>query len=259
MQKKRDLIEQPLGRAGVLDDDGLGKAPQLLLFVAGQRPAGVHDHGRKRHPVLLGHLLQQLVAIQVGQVQVHHHAVERGAAQVIERGGGGAGAHNFHILAAEQVPHALALALVVFHHQHAAQVLGEFGFQPLQGLHQLFAFDGLERIANRASSHGLLGIVGHRRHMHRDVAGSGVALELVEHTQARKIGQIHIQHNGAGQALRCKSQAVGRVVGQMAFKVHLTGEVAQDLGKTLVVLDHQNAARPGANRDRLGHGSDGGS
>src|SRR5258707_3105902 len=31
VQEQRDLVEQALGRARVLDDDGLGKAPQLLL------------------------------------------------------------------------------------------------------------------------------------------------------------------------------------------------------------------------------------
>ena len=56
VQEQRHLVEQPLGRARVLDDDRLREAPQPLLLVARQRAAGVDDDRRERHVVLLGHL-----------------------------------------------------------------------------------------------------------------------------------------------------------------------------------------------------------
>ena len=44
VQEQRRLVEQPLRRARVLDDDRLGVALEPRLLAAGQRLAGVDDH-----------------------------------------------------------------------------------------------------------------------------------------------------------------------------------------------------------------------
>ena len=48
VQEERRLVEQPLGRAGVLDDDRLGVALQRRLLAPGQLLAGVDDHRQRR-------------------------------------------------------------------------------------------------------------------------------------------------------------------------------------------------------------------
>ena len=151
-------------------------------------------------------------------------------------------ADDVHIAAAEQVAHALALALVVLHHQHAAQILGELGLQPLQGMDQFLALDGLERVAHGAAPHGLLRIVGHRDHVHGNVARDGVALELVQHAQAREIGQVDVQHDGVGLVACRHGQAVGRGVGHLAFEIHLARELGKNVGKAQIVLNDEDAA-----------------
>ena len=244
VQKQRDLVQQPLGRARVLDDDRLGKAPQPLLFVARERAAGVDDDWWKSDFLVLGHLLQQLVAAHVGQAQVHHHAVEGGAAQQLQRMPGGFGANDLHLAAAQQRAHAFALVLVVLHHQHAPQYLRELGLQALQRLHQFLALDRLERIANGAALQRLLCIVGHRQHVHRNVPCRRVALELVQHTQTRKVRQVHVQHDGAGQVLEGRIQPVRAIERHQTLETHFARQLVQDAGKTRIVLDHQDGVGP---------------
>ncbi|MNT36057.1 hypothetical protein D3C72_1721170 [compost metagenome] len=133
----------------------------MLLFVARQRAARVDDDGRERHALLLGHLLQQLVAAHVGQVQVHDDAVERRLAQQRQRIRGGGRRRDLDVVARQQLAHAFALAVIVFDHQHMPHMAGELGFQALQCVDQFFALDRFQRIAGRATAHGLARIVGH--------------------------------------------------------------------------------------------------
>ena len=62
---------------------------------------------------------------------------------------------------------------------------GELRFEPLERLDQLLALDRLQRVADGAAFQRLLRVVGDRDHVHRDVARARVALELVEHAEAR--------------------------------------------------------------------------
>ena len=148
---------------------------------------------------------------------------------MIQRGRRRARADDVHIAAAEQVAHALALALVILHHQHAAQVLGELGLQPLQGVDQFLALDGLERVADGTPPHGFLRIVRDRDHVHGNVARGRVALELVQHAQAREIGQVDIEHDGVGLIVGRHGQAVGRRIGHVALEIHLACQLRQDV------------------------------
>ena len=77
VQEQRRLVEQPLGRLHVLQDDALGHRLELRLLVGGQLLAGEDDHGHVGQRRLGVHLLEQLEAGHVGQAQVEHHAVER--------------------------------------------------------------------------------------------------------------------------------------------------------------------------------------
>ena len=76
MKEERRLVEQPLGRARVLDDDRLRELLQLRLLIACQLLAGVDDHRDRRVPVVLLELLEQREPAHVGKLEVEHHAVE---------------------------------------------------------------------------------------------------------------------------------------------------------------------------------------
>ena len=67
------------------------------------------------------------------------------------------------VAALEQLADALALPLVVFDDQHAAQALRELRFELLERLDQLLALDRLQRVADRAALERLLRVVGDRQ------------------------------------------------------------------------------------------------
>ena len=249
MQKQRDLVQQPLGRARVLDDDGFREAPQPLFLVARQCAAGVDDDRRERHVLLLRHLLQQLVAAEVRQIEVHHHAVEGRRLELRQASPAVATAVICTSSLASSCANALALPRVVLDHQHAPQTLRELRFQALERLDQLLALRRLQGVADRAELERLLLVVRHRHHVNRNVPRPRIALQLIENAEARMIGKIDVQQYGARLIFRGRDQSVVRAVRHDALKAHLARQVAQDHRKRQVVLDHQN--QPAAGRQRF--------
>ncbi len=241
VKEQRHLVEQPLRRPRVLDDDRLREAAELLLLVASQRAPGVDDDGWKRHLVLLGHLLEQLVAAQIGQVQVHHHAVERRRLQRGQRLGRGLDAGDLDVVAPEEMLDALALPAIVFDDEQPAGALRQPGLEPLEDFDELFALDRLERVADRAAFERLMRVIGDREHVHGNVARLRGALELIEHAEARVVGQVDVEQDRAWRELARGGQAVAGRVGDDALKPHLVREIAQHAGKARVVFDDEDA------------------
>ncbi len=104
---------------------------QLGLLVARQVAAGVDDHRRERRRSPRSTMRsQQLVALHVGQLQVDDHAVEDAArAQQRQRLRAGRHGGDLDVVVADQLHHAVALARVVLHQQHALDLLRELVFQ----------------------------------------------------------------------------------------------------------------------------------
>ncbi len=215
----------------------------MLLFLGRQRTAGIDDHRRESHVFLLGHLFQQLIAGQIGQVQVHHHAIEGGLAQAGQCVGGRAHADQVDVLAGQQLADAVELARIVLDHQYMAQALQELGFQLADRTYQFFSLHRLQCVADGTALQCLVRIIGHRDHVYRDVAGLGIALDLIQHAQAGEVRQVHVHQDGAGAIhLRRRHALIGRMRDH-ALEAHLVRQVAQDHGEGGVILDHQDQAR----------------
>ena len=150
VQEQRHLVEQPLRRAGILDDDRPRVAAEALLLVARQRTARVHDDRRKRHLFLLRHLLEQLVAGRIRQIEIEDHAVEGRRGELAQRLVRGLDVGDLHIAVAEELADAFSLTRIILDDQHAADALRELDLEPLQGLDQLLALGGLQRITRGA-------------------------------------------------------------------------------------------------------------
>ena len=114
--------------------------------------------GGKRDIVLARHPLEQLVAAAgragSGPAPCSRTSWPAAAASASARR---RRAVISHVVAREQLLDAVALPLVVLHHEHAAQALRELGFEPLERLDQLLALHRLERVADRAQLQRLAG------------------------------------------------------------------------------------------------------
>ena len=85
VEEERGLVQQPLGRLDVLEDDALGHRLELRLLVGGELLAGEDDHGHVGERGLGMQFLEQLEAGHVRQAQVEHHAVEGPVEQRLQR------------------------------------------------------------------------------------------------------------------------------------------------------------------------------
>ena len=136
VQEERRLVEQPLGRAGVLDDDRLRVALQLRLLAPRQLLARVDDHGQAARPLVGLHLLEQVEARHLRQLQVEHHAVERRLG--VERGErllGGADGDDLDVaVAADELDDRLPLRLVVVDDEQPADVAVDERLDPAEDL-----------------------------------------------------------------------------------------------------------------------------
>ncbi len=117
--------------------------------------------------------------------------------------------------------------------------------EPVQRLDQLLALRGLQRIADRAQFQRLALVVRDRGHVHRDVAGSRIALELIEHAEPGEIRQIDVEQDRARPILLGRDQRIARRVHHHGLKAHFVSEIAQNQRERHVVLDHQDETHAG--------------
>ena len=131
MEEQRGLVQQPLGRLDVLEDDALGHGLEPHLLVVGELLAGEDDDRQILQGGLRLKLLQQFEAGHVRQAQVEHDAVERPVEQGVERLAAGGDGRHLDVLIVEQLDNGLALDVVVLDDQ---QPLGARGGEVLEAL-----------------------------------------------------------------------------------------------------------------------------
>ncbi len=83
MQKKCCLVEQPVDRTDVLDDDRLGQTIQLGSFLYRKVPSGVDDHGKIHQAKLSPDPGDQLEAGHVGKPKIQNRTVEASVGQCL--------------------------------------------------------------------------------------------------------------------------------------------------------------------------------
>ena len=121
VEEERRLVEQPLRRARVLDDDRLGVLLQPRLLAARELLARVDDHRQPRVALVLLQLLEQLEARRLRQLQVEHHAVERRCAELLERLVARADRGHLDVVAAaDELDERVPLVVVVLDDEQAA-------------------------------------------------------------------------------------------------------------------------------------------
>ncbi len=242
MQEQRHLVEQPLGRLGPLDDDGLGIPAQLLLVIGRQVAAGIDDDRREGISVLAAQRLQQGVARSVGQRQIEHHAIEGLLLEQLQTIGGGSRADGFDIVGGEQPGDRLALNVIVLDDQNPVHALRQLGLELLQNVGQFVALDRLEHVAHGAERESGLRVIRPGNHVNRDVLGLHVALQAIEDRETRLVRQADIENDRARHMLLGERQRLLGGARHQGLEPHLARQVAQDAGEGLVILDHQQDA-----------------
>ncbi len=242
MQEQADFIEEPLGRLRALDDDRLRIAAQPLLFLAGKIAARIDDDGRKGIRALFAQGFEKRIAGGVRQGKVKDHAVKGLVLEKSKALGGGGGRDGFNFVRTQETPHRVTLNRIVLDDENPAHPLSQLRFQLPQNVSQVLSLHRLQHVADGAKRERRLGIVGRRNHVNRDMAGARVALELIEHPEARMVRQAHVQHDGVRMEFLRKRERLGRASGDKAFELHLAGKIPEDSSETLIVFDDEEHA-----------------
>ena len=117
MQEQRGLVQQPLWRLDVLQDDALRHRLKLQLFVDAQIFAGEDDDRDLRERRVRMQSLKKLEAGHVRQPQIEHHAIEGLFLHCFQRFASASGRDEFDVLVIEQFHDRLPLDVVVFDDQ----------------------------------------------------------------------------------------------------------------------------------------------
>ncbi|MNS74496.1 hypothetical protein D3C72_1079740 [compost metagenome] len=240
VQEQRHFVEQAFGRTRALDDDALGVAAQALLFCAAEGTAGVDDDRREADVIVARHVLKQVVATAVGQVQVHHHAVEGDRAQLFHRCGKRADSGDLQLIAAQQQLQVAAQVVVVFHDQQAPHVALAGLFKLLDGSHQPLARGRLDRETDRAQLARHLAAVHAGDHVHRNVPGIGIALESFKHGQTGDVRQADVQQDAVRAQFRRQRQRLFGSGGYHAVEIELVRQRHQRFGEDRIIFHGQD-------------------
>jgi hypothetical protein len=122
VQEQRDFVQQPFRGTGALDDDRARILLQLGFLGAREAASRIDDYRREGGDLLAAHALQQFPALHVRQLQVDDHAVENVRVQQLERFFAAGHGLDIDVLIGDQLHHAFALAVIVFHQQDVLDI-----------------------------------------------------------------------------------------------------------------------------------------
>jgi hypothetical protein len=229
----------------ILDDDGLGVAPELGLLGRRELLARVDDDRQILDGGVVLDALEQREAAHVGEPQIEHHAVEAPLGDLLQGRLGGGDRRDLDVLApAHQLDDAAALHLVVFDHEQVAHRLLDEAGDPVEGAVERVGADRLLQVRDRALAQPALPLVHARHDVHGDVARGGVVLELVEHGPAVDPRQRDVERDRVRPVLLGELERGLPVGGDEGLESLVARHAHQHAREVDVVFDDHDDAVP---------------
>ncbi len=159
--------------------------------------------------------------------------------QRCERVGAAADRSDLHVVEADQLGDAHLLGRVVFDDQQLANARRSEVLDALERRFQSFGRRRLVHERERAALQAVLTLFFDREDLHRDVAGGGVALQLVEHRPAEHVRQEHVERDRRRPMLAREAQAFRAGLRDDRLELRVARQVQQHLGVVRIVFDDQ--------------------
>ena len=249
VEEQGGLLEQALGRGGVLHNDRLGERLERVFFGAGEISGGVDHHRHDGQGRVVADAIEKLVAIHLRQAEVEHDAVEAPGPHGAEGLLGAAGGGDVDVVAAEQLDDAAPLVLVVLHDEQAAAAAADEAHQVVQHRVEVSLRAGLVYVAARPLRQGAVHpLLGDRDDLNRDVTHGRVVLEPVEDRPAVHARQGDVKGDGVGLEVARQGEA-GLPTGRHDdLEAAGSGAAHECDGEGGVVVDHQQRDVAGEDR-----------
>ena len=222
VQEERGLVEQPLGRLHVLEDDALrdrcaaASSSSAISSLPVKTTIGTSRDGR------LGlNQVEQLEAGHVRQPQIEHAAVE--ALRRAARSSPPAPVPTPTISMSSCPSSSTMLArstLVVLDDEQAPDAAAStIVLDAVERRLEVGRRRRLDEVGERAVRQAVLPLFLDREHLHRDVARRRIELEVVEHRPAEHVGQEDVERDRRRAGTRARARAPsGRACATMPLK-----------------------------------------
>ena len=225
------FVEHPLRELGQVG---------ALLF--GKVAGGEDDDGDELQAGVEADGFEEREAIQIGHEEIEDDGLRRVGLEGGEAGFATLGGADLILrLAFKDLLDQAQNLLVIIYDQDLLN--GTIAIEPLDGFQQLIFEDGLGEIAHRAEAEALLAVFDNGTDDHRNSAGLGVLLELLQDLPAINVGHHNIEGNGKGLVLAGEGHGLRRV-GKGEHLVTMVGEVAFIKVEHLaVIINRKDEAR----------------
>src|SRR5579875_2323808 len=239
VQEKRGLVQKPLGRAGLLQDDRLCRLAQPGFFLLGKLARGVNDDWR------LGRLrfgfdsLDELEAAHVRETEIEHYAVIMLRFQLRKRIGRGAHRGGVDIVVADQLDYSLALSLVILDDQQVPGLLFNKVLYVRKRPVQVLLAGRLFQEGERSHRHRPVVLPDHGDDVHRDVPRFRIVLQAIENGPSIHARQAEVERDRLRPELAGKRDRLLAVPGHHRLERLAVRQIDKQSGEGDIVLDHQ--------------------
>src|SRR5262249_14459672 len=176
----------------------------------------------------------------IRQAQIEDDAVEFLRVQRVPRLGSASRRCDLDTRIVEQLHDTLALDLVVLDDQQAAVAGLSVIENSIEGLLQFIRGCRLDQVIEGTVPQSLHALVFNADDLHRNMAGGGILLQVIQDSPSQHVRQEDIQHDRQWIELAGQRTRVTPVGGDHAFKSLAAHHVQQDLTEMGIVLDNQH-------------------
>ena len=243
VQEQRRLVQQPLERSDVFDDNRFRQTSELGFLFKAEVLSCVNDD--RNVAKLRLDLLHQVESVHIGQAQVEHDAVVMFAAQLGHRFFARADGNCLNVTLSDQFLDALLRDRIVFDNQQALDAALNEAFDPSERIAELFRSRWFVFERHRSHLQPALAFFSDGDDVHRDMPCVLRMLQTVEHTPSVHARQLYIQSDCRGRVLASQRQPGVAACGDNRLETALACHLHDDFREIQVVLDNQQRAVAG--------------
>ena len=242
MQEERGFVQQPFRRFDILDDHAASQRMQLRVFFRGQFASGKDDHGQVLELGIVAQLLQHIEAAHIGQPQIEHHAIVIAFRKRQKRVAAGVDHVDIDVLVAQQFARAELFGRIVFDDQQPLAARLRVLADPREGGIEILGGRRLGDKSECAARQAVMPVFIERKHLHGNVAGRGVLLEMIQHRPAEHVGQEHIERDcGRIDTRAPATSASAPVLRNQDLESLVAREIAEHASIVRIVFDDRAA------------------